>query len=275
MPEADPSAGAARPSGGDRAPESDRAPEGVARVRAGNPSPLTLDGTNTYVVGGWVVDPGPDDRRHREAVLATAAGEGGVEGIVLTHDHPDHAEGAPALAKAAGGVAVHRPRDGEVVGPFRALATPGHAPDHVCLVLGQVCFTGDTVLGRGSVFVAPGEGADGESSLGAYLRSLRRLRGLDLAVLCPGHGPFVDDPRAKIDEYLEHRLERERALSEALAAGARGEDELLARAWSDVPPQLRGAAALTLRAHLEKLAEEERLPARVARDLRALLATPG
>ncbi len=260
MPEADPSAEAERPSGGVRAPEADRAPEGVTRVRAGNASPLTLDGTNTYVVGCWVVDPGPDDRRHREAVLAAAAGEGGVEGIILTHDHADHAEGAPALAEAAGGVAVHRPRDGEVVGPFKALTTPGHAPDHVCLVFGQVCFTGDTVLGRGSVFVAPGEGADGESSLGAYLRSLRRLRDLDLAVLCPGHGPFVADPRAKIDEYLDHRLEREDALVAALDAGARGEDELLARAWSDVPSELRGAATLTLRAHLEKLSEEGRLP---------------
>lgn len=252
MPEADRSAEA------EPVPEVDRAPDGVTRVRADNPSALTLDGTNTYVVGGWVVDPGPDDRRHREAVLVAAGGR--VEGIVLTHDHPDHAAGAPALAEAAGGVSVHRPRDGDRLGPFTTFATPGHAPDHVCLVLGRVCFTGDTVLGRGSVFVAPGEGSDGESSLGAYLRSLRRLRDLDLAVLCPGHGPLVTDPRAKIDEYLEHRLERERALVEALDAGARGEDELLARAWSDVPAELRGAAAMTLRAHLEKLSEEGRLP---------------
>lgn len=239
--------------------EADRAPAGVARVRAENPSPLTLDGTNTYVVEGWVVDPGPDDAGHRERVLAAAAD--GVAGVVLTHDHPDHAEGASALASRAGSGPIRRPRDGERVGPFEAVATPGHAPDHVCLLFGHACFTGDTVLGAGSVFVAPGEGAPGgRSSMGAYLDSLARLRALDLDVLCPGHGPFVWDPDARIDEYVEHRLERERALVAALDAGARGEDELLDHAWSDVPPELRGPAAWTLRAHLEKLAEEGRLP---------------
>jgi glyoxylase-like metal-dependent hydrolase (beta-lactamase superfamily II) len=231
----------------------DRAPEGVTRVRAQNPSPLTLDGTNTYVVERHVVDPGPADERHLDAVLAAA---GAVEAIVLTHSHPDHAEGATALAERAGGVPVVLPEGGERVGPLDAIATPGHAPDHVCLRMGGVLFTGDTVLGEGSVFVAPGEG-----SLSAYLESLRRLRSLDLEVICPGHGPYVWNPAAKLDEYLAHRLERERLLLDALASGARSEDELLDRAWADVPPHLRFGAALTLRAHLEKLVEEGRAPA--------------
>jgi glyoxylase-like metal-dependent hydrolase (beta-lactamase superfamily II) len=111
------------------------------------------------------------------------------------------------------------------------------------------------VLGRGSVFIAPGEG-----SLSAYLSSLRRLRELDLDVLCPGHGPYVWDPRAKLDEYIAHRLAREEALTAALDAGLRTRDELLDSAWPDAPAELRGAAALTLAAHLEKLAEEGRLP---------------
>jgi glyoxylase-like metal-dependent hydrolase (beta-lactamase superfamily II) len=111
------------------------------------------------------------------------------------------------------------------------------------------------VLGLGSVFIAPGEG-----SLSAYLDSLRRLRELDLEVLCPGHGPYVWDPAAKLDEYLAHRLDRERRLVEALDAGLRSRDELLDAAWSETPPELRPAAALTLAAHLEKLAEEGRLP---------------
>lgn len=229
-------------------------PTGVRRIRANNPSPLTLDGTNTYVVGSWVVDPGPDDPGHLEAVLAAAGGQ--LEGIVLTHSHPDHSEGAPALAARAGGVDVVLPAEGQRVGPFAAIATPGHAPDHVCLLLdGGIAFAGDTVLGTGSVFVGPGEG-----SLAAYLDSLRRLRALELEVICPGHGPYVEDPAAKLDEYLAHRLDRERMLVEALADGARDEAAMLDRAWSDVPPALRGAAGLTLRAHLEKLAEEGRLP---------------
>ena len=221
-------------------------------MRAANPSPLTLDGTNTYVAGGWVVDPGPADDEHLGAVLRAAGGE--VAGIVLTHSHADHSEGADGLARRTG-VEVVLPAGGDSVGPFRALATPGHSADSVCLLMGAVCFTGDTVLGEGSVFIAPGEG-----SLAAYLDSLRELRALDLDVLCPGHGPYVYDPQAKLDEYVSHRLERERLLLEALAAGARTEDELLDHAWADAPAHLREAARLTLRAHMEKLEEEGRVP---------------
>jgi glyoxylase-like metal-dependent hydrolase (beta-lactamase superfamily II) len=227
---------------------SDHSPPGVVRVRAPNPSPLTLDGTNTYVLDGWVVDPGPDDETHLQAVRRAAVA--GIVGVVLTHRHADHAEGAHRL-----GAPVTLPADGESLGPFRALATPGHTPDSVCLIAGGACFTGDTVLGRGSVFIAPGEG-----SLSAYLSSLRRLRELELDVLCPGHGPYVWEPAAKLDEYLSHRLEREGRLVEALEAGLRSRDELLDSAWSDAPAELREFAALSLASHLEKLDEEGRLP---------------
>jgi glyoxylase-like metal-dependent hydrolase (beta-lactamase superfamily II) len=218
------------------------------RVRADNPSALTLDGTNTYVVGGWVVDPGPALSSHLSAVRQAA--DDSIEGVVLTHSHADHSEAAPLL-----GVPVFLPNDGDEVGPFVAVSTPGHSADSVCLLLGPACFTGDTVLGSGSVFIAPGEG-----SLSAYLDSLRRLRSLDLEILYPGHGPEVTDPAAKLDEYINHRLDRERRLIEALDAGLRTRDELLDAAWPDVPEHLRAAAALTLAAHLEKLSEENRLP---------------
>jgi glyoxylase-like metal-dependent hydrolase (beta-lactamase superfamily II) len=226
----------------------DQDPPGIVRVRARNPSVLTLDGTNSYVVGRWVVDPGPADQDHLDAVARAAGGE--VEGVVLTHTHADHAEGADRL-----GAPVTLPRDGDEVGPFRALATPGHSPDSVCLLVGEACFTGDTVLGTGSVFIAPGEG-----SLSAYLDSLRRLRELDLEVLCPGHGPYVRDPHRKLDEYINHRLDRERRLVDALDAGLRDREDLLDEVWADAPEELRPAAALTLEAHLEKLREEGRLP---------------
>jgi glyoxylase-like metal-dependent hydrolase (beta-lactamase superfamily II) len=123
--------------------DADRDPEGVVRVRAPNPSPLTLDGTNTYVTGGWVVDPGPADPGHIEAVRRAA--DGRIEGVVLTHGHADHSEGADLL-----GAPVTLPAEGEEAGPFRAIATPGHSPDSVCLLAGGLCFTGDTVLGSGS-----------------------------------------------------------------------------------------------------------------------------
>jgi glyoxylase-like metal-dependent hydrolase (beta-lactamase superfamily II) len=220
----------------------------VIGVRAPNPSALTLDGTNSYVVAGWVVDPGPSIPSHLEAVRRAA--NDGIEGVVLTHAHADHAEAAEEF-----GVPVVLPLDGQSVGPFSAVETPGHSADSVCLLFGQVCFTGDTVLGEGSVFIAPGEG-----SLSAYLDSLRHLRSLDLEALCPGHGPVVWDPAAKLDEYITHRLDRERRLLEALDSGLRTEDELLSAAWSEIPASLRPAAALTLAAHLEKLSAEGRLP---------------
>jgi glyoxylase-like metal-dependent hydrolase (beta-lactamase superfamily II) len=243
-------------------PDSDQPPAGVIRVRAPNPSAFTLDGTNTYVVERWVIDPGPDDARHLDAVLEAAGGT--IEGIAITHGHPDHDEGAPWLAERAGGVPIVRPDDADHVGPLTAMATPGHSPDHMAFLYGKVGFTGDAVAGTGSSFVVPGGGG-----LGRYLEALEKLRDLDLEALCPGHGPIVHDPRAKLDEYIEHRRERERKLLAALEMGLRDRDDLLDAAWDDVPwhvsPDLRRAAGVTLDAHLEKLRDEGRLPA----DLRA------
>jgi glyoxylase-like metal-dependent hydrolase (beta-lactamase superfamily II) len=224
---------------------------GIARVRAPNPSPLTLSGTNTWVVGrdpAWVVDPGPALPEHLDAVTDAVAARGGAGGIVLTHDHADHSEGAPALSDRLG-VPVSAP-DSDTLGPFSVLAVPGHADDHLVFVAGRAAFTGDAVLGEGSVFVS--------GRLREYLEGLRRLRALDLAVICPGHGDEVWDPAGKLDEYLAHRAERERKLLAALESGLRTEDELLDAAWADAPAAVRQFAALSLRAHLEKLREEGR-----------------
>jgi glyoxylase-like metal-dependent hydrolase (beta-lactamase superfamily II) len=243
----------------------------IALIRADNPGPFTLSGTNTWLIGRdpcWVIDPGPALEGHVTAIVAEAQARGGAAGIALTHDHGDHAEGVAAVAGHTGapvaamrfeGASV-RIGDGDGFGPLRAVATPGHAPDHLAFVAGRACFTGDAVLGEGSVFIAPDPGA-----LSGYLAALGRLRELDLAVLCPGHGPPVSDPVAKIDQYIAHRLDRERRLIEALADGLRTTPELLDRVWDDAPPALRPAAAVTLAAHLDKLAEEGRLPDGVSR----------
>jgi glyoxylase-like metal-dependent hydrolase (beta-lactamase superfamily II) len=232
----------------------------IGHVRADNPSPMTLSGTNTWLLGRdpcWVVDPGPRLDAHLDAILAEAERRGGVGGIALTHSHADHVEGVDALRGRAGDPPVATTG---ALGPLRAVPTPGHAPDHVAWVLGPVCCTGDAVLGEGSVFIAPGPG-----SLRGYLDALRRLRAMDLALLLPGHGPPVDDPAAKLDEYLTHRLDRERRLLAALDRGLRSADDLLDEAWSDAPTALRPVAAVTLAAHLDKLAEEGRLPDGVER----------
>jgi glyoxylase-like metal-dependent hydrolase (beta-lactamase superfamily II) len=218
---------------------------------------MTLDGTNTYIAAGWVIDPGPDDERHLAAVLAAAGGQ--IEAIALTHDHFDHAQGAPRLAELAGGVPIQHPGTGDDAGPFEVLPSPGHSRDSVCLLLGRVCFSGDTVLGAGSVFVA-GDGG----GLAGYLAALEQLAERDLEAICPGHGPVVWDPRERVRHYIAHRLEREQKVLDAIAAGARTDDEILDRAWDDAPidtvPMLRAAAASTLDAHLAKLRLEGRLP---------------
>ena len=151
--------------------------------------------------------------------------------------------------------------DGVHFGPFEAVSIPGHAPDHVALVGAGACFTGDAVLGEGSVFIAPDPGA-----MAGYLLALERLRAReDFRVICPGHGPVVSNAHEKIDEYLAHRRDRERSLLAALDAGRRTTAELLDAVWHDVPEQLRPAAAVTLAAHLDKLNDEGRLPAGVER----------
>ena len=194
------------------------------------------------------MDPGPALPSHVDAIRSAV--NGSIEGVVLTHSHADHAEGAELL-----GAPVVLPLAGGGGARFGRVATPGHSADSVCLLFGRACFTGDTVLGTGSVFIAPGEG-----SLSAYLDSLRRLRELDLSRALPRPRPYVRDPAAKLDEYIAHRLDRERRLVDALDSGLRSRDDLLDAAWPEAPAELRPAAALTLAAHLEKLSEEGRLP---------------
>jgi glyoxylase-like metal-dependent hydrolase (beta-lactamase superfamily II) len=230
----------------------DLADHGVALVRAANPGPLTLTGTNTWIVDGWVIDPGPALDAHLDAVAAAVRDR--AAGIALTHDHSDHIEGLEPLRRRLGDVPVVSARggarDGDVAGPLQVVALPGHSEDHLAFVAGRAAFCGDAVLGEGSVFVS--------GNLAGYLDGLRRLRALDLDVLCPGHGPPVWDVQAKLDEYIAHRLDREQRLVAALDRGLRSEDELLDAAWDDAPEQLRPFAAASLRAHLEKLREEGR-----------------
>ncbi len=225
---------------------------------------MTLGGTNTYLYGSGpcaVIDPGPDDAGHLEAVRAAGEQRGGIGVVLLTHSHGDHADGAETLAALAEREGprpeVVLPVNGQEHGGLRALATPGHAADHVCLLTADgVCFSGDLVLGEGSTFVPPDGG-----SLAAYMDSLRLLQAEPLELICPGHGPWVADPAAKLAEYVEHREMRERRLLAALERGERSREELLAEVWDDVPAEVRPAAALVMEAHLQKLEAEGRLPA--------------
>jgi glyoxylase-like metal-dependent hydrolase (beta-lactamase superfamily II) len=226
----------------------------ILRIVAPNPGPMTLAGTNTYLYGSdpcTVIDPGPDDAGHLDAVRAAGEELGGIGVVLLTHSHGDHAAGADGL-----GVKAVLPAGVEEYGGLRVLATPGHAADHVCfLTRDGVCFSGDLVLGEGSTFVPPDDG-----SLAAYMDSLRLLQAEPIELICPGHGPWITDPAAKLAEYVEHREMRERRLLAALDRGERSKEALLNEAWADVPTELRPAAALVMEAHLQKLDAEGLLP---------------
>lgn len=244
----------------------------ILRVRAPNPSLLTLSGTNTWLVGRrptWVVDPGPLIEEHVERLLVAIDARGGLGGVVVTHDHHDHSEAVQTVLKAHSGALLAAGRGradirlGEDVrfGPFEAVPTPGHAADHFALVADGACFTGDAVLGDGSVFISPYRGA-----MAGYLLALMRLRlREDFNVLCPGHGPPVWDAHAKLEEYVSHRIDREHHLLMVLGEGLRTTQELLDAVWGDVSEPLRPLATATLAAHLDKLEEEQVLPSGVER----------
>ena len=209
-----------------------------------------------------MIDPGPALPDHIDALLAELEARGPTGAILLTHDHSDHVQAAPILSERTGApVAALDPgadlvlADNVAVGPLTTIATPGHAPDHVAFLLGGICFSGDLVLGTGSVVISPEPG-----SMAAYMASLERLQALELQLIAPGHGPLITDPATKLRVYIAHRVERERQVLAALEEGLRDRDELLDRVWPAVSAELRPGAAATLAATLDKLGAEGRLP---------------
>lgn len=249
-------------------------------VLAPNPSPMTLDGTRTYLVGRErpvVIDPGPDDDRHIGSILEALGGADPVA-ILLTHAHADHAAAAPRLARETGAPIRCAPGllldgsgqdlvylgDGEVLGTdkgeIRAVATPGHTPDHFAFhwtgspaPAGGGVFVGDLFMGSGdTTLVAPPEG-----DLGAYLASLARVEALGPSVLFPTHGPPIDDPPAAIERYREHRRERIEQLRAAIAAFPDASvQRLVDEIYGDsLDPALRGAAAGSITAMLRYLGD--------------------
>jgi glyoxylase-like metal-dependent hydrolase (beta-lactamase superfamily II) len=251
---------------------------------APNPSPMTLDGTRTYLVGrerAAVVDPGPDDPAHLDAIVHALQGRA-PSVILLTHAHPDHAEAAAPLAERTG-APVRMARgalggidgvgewleDGEQIatdaGVLHAVATPGHAPEHVCFLWtggpaehDRALLAGDMFMGGGdTTLVAPPEG-----DLSQYLASLDRLQALRPSVIHPAHGPSMEDGAEVIRRYRAHREERIAQVVRALRQGSAAPGELIDRVYGDtLHPALRGAAEGSLRAILAHLSGTGRVRA--------------
>jgi glyoxylase-like metal-dependent hydrolase (beta-lactamase superfamily II) len=241
---------------------------GLRTVLAANPSPMTLDGTRTHIVGAAecaVIDPGPELPEHLDRV-AEAVRDAVRITIVITHYHPDHAGGAALLgrrlrARVRGNVGPDRLAEGDVVpsdaGDLHVLETPGHAREHIALhwpAAGAI-FCGDLMMGGlDTALVAAPQG-----DLTAYIASLERLRALRADFIYPTHGPEFPDPERAIGRYLEHREERMRAVVAAVQEGARGIDEIAARLYGEVDPGLREWVGATTQAYLEHLERTGRI----------------
>lgn len=260
----------------------------VRRVLANNPSPFTFKGTSTFIVGHGqvaVIDPGPDDDGHLEALLRALRGET-VTHILVTHSHADHSPLTARLQRATGAktyaygpVAQEEAgelrldssidhaflpdvtlADGDVVEgdgwSLEAVFTPGHMSNHMCFALREekALFAGDHVMAWATSVIAPPDG-----DMGRYFASLRKLLDRDDEIYLPSHGPAKRDPLPLVRGYLAHRRMREAAILARVEQGARTIGEIVAAIYADVDPRLHGAAALSTRAHLDHLVEQGRL----------------
>lgn len=246
---------------------------GIRRIVAANPGVMTYHGTNTYLIeapdGATVLDPGPDDAAHVQAILAATGGR--VARIVLSHTHHDHL-GATAALKAATGAPTYGFRrsqdpgfvadvkldDGDEVAGLTAIHTPGHAADHLCFAREDgVLFSADHVMSWSSSVVSPPNG-----DMAAYFRSLRRLLERPDRIYLPGHGPKLPEPQAFVQDLLNHRTQREQEILRVLRAGPSEVPAMVSALYHKVHPRLVQAAERNVLAHLLKLEEE----GQVARD---------
>jgi glyoxylase-like metal-dependent hydrolase (beta-lactamase superfamily II) len=234
---------------------------------APNPSPMTMSGTITYVVGrdeAAVIDPGSADEGHLDAIVGAFAGARVVR-ILLTHDHPDHATGARQLARRLDArvfsLGTRTLRDGSAIptdeGELIALATPGHSPDHASFhwPAAKAVFCGDLMMGGldTAVVAAP------EGDVGLYLESLERLRSLAVETIYPAHGPAFTDPDAALDRYVRHRHEREQQVLDAIAGGAASPAEITDVVYgAGLDPALRPFAEAAVKAYVKHLLDTGR-----------------
>ncbi len=260
-------------------PAVDRWSERVAVVLGQNPGPFTGPGTNTFIVGTGesrlLLDTGDGRAEYvdlLEGALDRECGGCRIEAIAVTHAHPGHIGGVEVVrarlcdvalyqmpaGSADRGLPVEALEDGSEISvegaTLRALWTPGHARDHLCFYMPEerALFTGDNVLGAGTTVIPAG------GNLRDYLASLERLLQLDLAVIYPAHGPAIRNPYEKVRDYIAHRRLREEQIVAALAQGRRLVADIVAAIYTDVPEFLHAAAAMSVGAHLEKLAAEGR-----------------
>jgi glyoxylase-like metal-dependent hydrolase (beta-lactamase superfamily II) len=231
-------------------------------VPAGNPSDWTgPTGNNTWLIVGRepaLIDAGTGLQAHVDTVARALDGNPLLR-VFITHWHPDHVKGLPALKDRWPRLAVVESAGAPVPagdGVLEIIPTPGHSPDHLCFYDRESgdLYCGDLARRGGTIVIPASRGGD----LRAYLASLRRVRDLNPRRLLPGHGPIIEDPTSLIDEYLTHRAQREQQILRAILDGARTVPEIVRRVYPALPASLSDAAAESVRAHLVKLRDEGR-----------------
>ncbi len=258
----------------------------VRRIVASNPSHMTGPGTNTYLVGideVAVIDPGPDDPKHVAAIVGASMHER-VRWVLLTHTHPDHSPATAALVRATGAEVLAFNKRGTDLAVDRAIGegdtidgtefrlevlhTPGHAPNHLCFFLDEerVLFTGDTILDGMYSVVSPDTGGD----MAKYIATLERLKKMRLSRIAPGHGDVIEEPRARIDDYLKHRLTREKQILGVLKQGPARIKAIVATLYPDLAEPLVDVAGKQVHAHLRKLRAEGKVAGRDAKSIWSL-----
>src|SRR5919108_1807300 len=253
-------------------------PNHIRHFTANNPGYMTLQGTNQYVVGRenvLVIDVALSADSNLDGIIeqVEAMGAKKLDKILLTHIHSDHCGGALALKKRTGAkLGIHRSRAGYLGGedfPYgegdriefsggelRVLHTPGHESGHCCFYESgdRLLFSGDHILGYGTSLIRPPDG-----DMSDYLHSLEKLLGFDIGLILPGHGPLVAKPEAKIKEYIEHRLMREKQVIDALRKGRQTIGAITELIYVDVSGPLKNVAEFSVQAHLIKLIKEGRV----------------
>jgi glyoxylase-like metal-dependent hydrolase (beta-lactamase superfamily II) len=253
-------------------------PAHIGKFTANNPGIMTLQGTNQYIVGkenALVIDVALSADSNMDGILeqAEAMGVKKIEKILLTHIHSDHCGGALALRKRCGAkLGIHRSRAGYLGGEdfqyadndhisfgggeLHVLHTPGHESGHCCFYESddKVLFSGDNILGFGTAVIRPPDG-----NMTDYLRSLERLLEFEISLILPGHGPLIGKAVAKIHEYIEHRMMRERQVLEALRGGKNSIGDITELIYVDVSAALKRVAEFSVQAHLDKLVDENRV----------------
>jgi len=259
----------------------------IRRIIANNPGPFTFTGTGTYIIGKEnlaIIDPGPIDQNHFDAIVKSTKGQN-ITHILLTHNHNDHSPLAKKIKEETGAKIYFKNlsndietedqfeegydkdiegdielNDGDIIETnewtLEAIHTPGHTSNHICYSLAEedVLFSGDHVMGWSTTVIVPPDG-----NMNDYINSLKKLLKRSENNFYPTHGPIIERPKELVTKYIEHRMEREKQIMEAIKLGNKKIPDMVRIIYKDVDTSLHPAAAMSTLAHLKRMKENNEI----------------